>query len=436
MNKKLLHKMMIIFGFGMTAVIPRAHAGYSSYPPLQMDSYNFFEDSDNAAMAAKCIKNQKMICAAASFLPIGVKLATNDQGIPMLIQGLFFSRTNSWKSLVSYNLTLVPDYTSSNQAISNFKTVLSRKYGIAPEQVDVSPVDIGTIQFIVRQTFGTDQDNDPKTIAAGTHFTQTIVPQWSGDFHQLGSRFSVNIQGPIWDLEPALQNMLLHKAGNGIIGQVSFTIPVKATTYDASIKCNVQKFQQTVKDMVKSWRMTRITRGNSTQETFNNDERTAVLSALKFDDYCDIRTFVDNTHKIDNSISQRQQQLFDTLFKSAFKLVDEAGQPDAIGGRDAKYTSLNQITSMDASGNINLNLKTEQIFNLSSDLDFYAGAVTEDNLDPTHKYICYNFEKFDLTAQKCVYACNPGFEVYQPKSVNADANGCVDITKNSVKESL
>ena len=426
MKLSIIKMLPIATIFGILQGI--AYAGYSSYPPEQVKGYSFFEDSDNANNAKKCPKGIDIPCVSATYLPRGVKLATTPSGVPMLAQAIWFSSTSRFGHVVTYNLTMEPDYSSSDEAVSKFRKWLGEKYNVDVKNVDVSPTDIGSIQFIVRSQFGSGvPTRTGGEIALGTTFTETISPHWTGDFHNIGSRFSVIIRGKTWDLEPTLQKMFLKQAGNALVGQVSFSFPVKSTIFDANISCDIRLFQETVRSTIKTWNLTHTWGPGYDHETFDNDERNAIRASINVYDFCDVQQFNDATHLPLSELDKRKDQLFNDLFSAAFKKISESTEPTPQGGKDARYTYIEQITSMDAHGHIELHLKDQEVFNLSSDLDFYAGGVTEDNLDDTHKYFCNHFERFDYEKNTCVGVCNPETEIYMKDNPKGDSNGCVKI---------
>ncbi len=364
----------------------------------------------------------------------------------MLSQGIWWSGQSFLNHTVTYNMTLAPDYRDSEKAVENFKMILAQKYGLSANNVDVSPTDIGKMQFLVRSKLGADDRMDPTpvatpsaspaaspaVVAANTVFTEYIVPSWTGDFHNIGSLFSIIIRGRTWDLEPTLQRMFLHESDNAVVGQISFSFPVQSLVFDAHIVCDIHQFQSTFRSTLKSWAMTHSWGRGYDYSTFSNDERNAVRASLNIESFCDVQQFVDTTHFPKSTLDARKEQLFDLMFNKAFKAVTDSGLPPDQGGKDAKYTYLEQIAEMDAHGHIDLSFKDTQVFNLSSDLDFYAGHIPEDNLDYAHKYLCAHFERFDNKEDRCVIVCDPQTQIYLRGNPHADEKGCVNLTDHPI----
>jgi hypothetical protein len=445
--KNLLKKSIlsaVVLSSAVLGTLQIAEAGFPSYPPSVSNNYSYFEDSDNPTSVATCKGVKNAICATAYVVPKQIALAKTEAGVPMLSQGIFF-KSSYLDHQVVYNLTLEPDYDGYDAASKKIVLTLSQKYGIPAESVMVSPMNISNIQFLVYNTFGSSGSEpvpsatagatspSPRpsnaaspALAGGLVYTQTIVPQWTGDFHNIGSQFSVSIVGPVWDLEPGLSNMFLNSASNAVVGQVSFGFAVKALASNSTMDCDLETFQEKVEDQTKVWNITHVTGPGYDVTTTDNEEWNAIRANLKIGDFCTIKEYNDATVAKDDLMESRKQQIFDMLFNKAFQQITNFTPDQIIAGKDAVYTKFNSSSSADANGHIVLNFKDEEVFLLHSDLGFAAGGVSRDNLSPESKYICEHFEKY--TSKGCEVVCDPMSEVYLPHHHRAAANGCVDIT--------
>ena len=436
---RVIPAAVLVAGFSLLA--RNATAGFPLYPPETLSSreakagFMFFDDSNNGVNSEQCRRQSGplqpgRICAAGYYLPAGFKLAKNpDNNVPMLSQGLFFSPVSFWKNTVVYNITMEPDFSGLDGLLNAYRLTLSARYGVPAETVSLSPIDTGAMQIVSRSSYGSAATPPPgatpeelgQMVALATTYTQIIAPSWTGDLHNIGSRFSISIRGPVWDLEPGLQRMFLQTAGNAAVGQVSFGIRVKAKPYDAVFKCNLKKFQDVFRSTLKNWAITRIQHGSSTWESFNNEERNAIRTQLTMDAFCDIKEQKDTTIPTDRLIEERGGQIFQKLFDSAFNKIQETVPGSLIEGKDDRYTFFSTESRADSEGNIEVRLSQDYVFFLKSDLDFYAGGVTEDNFSPAHKYLCDHFEHFDIARNSCVTVCDPGREVYLPGNPNANS---------------
>jgi hypothetical protein len=443
MNRHLLTALALpLVLFELTAMLCAlpSQAGYPVYPPTASQRYIVFEDSDNEAQVARGCQADR-VCVMGYYLPRGFTLAKTQAGVPMLTQGLFFSPDSIWKHRVVYNVTLEADLEGVDQALSEAQQKIAQKYALAPNQVRLSPLYIGDLQVLARNAYGSNEATetaDPKKLAR-VGFTQFIAPDWKGDFHNLSSRFSLSIRGPMWDLEPTLQNMFLNEGGNAAVGSLSFKIRVLAKPVKAKFECELAQFQKVVRETTKYMHSYRYSSASHSESYFTNDEWNAIRKSLDIQSFCKISEFTDTT--IPNSaevLADRGEQLKKMLFEQAFQVVTAQGIEKPIDPSDPLYTRFESSSQAEGKIKTTIDLEESRVFFLSSDLDFYAGGVTTKNLDPAHKYLCLKWERFDLSLPNggaCRAVCQPAEQTYMKHHPKADSNGCVNIDDAEVPRS-
>ncbi len=467
--KSFTYKLKISFlaALSLLGLGSEVRAGHQVYPPTLVRDLMIFDDSENETRAVACReknlhREKPEKCLTAYIMPRTISLAKTSEGIPMLTQGLFFSRKNIFNHRVVYNMTLTPEMVNSDESFSAASQIIAAKYQVYPEQVQLSPVRTGSMQFLVTSKFGsgdsdlisnpnlmseTTSSTEPKkgeapatlkekeiekiakSIAHTTSGTDYLVPRWLGNLHSLGALFSVSIRGSLYDLEPALQNMFLKKAGNAFVGTVSFKIPVKTSPINMQVRCNLRNFREVVNRTVKEWSIYRRTGLFSREERFSNNEWNTIRKNLDINTFCSIYKFEDISLGLTETeaFKSRIMVLFDRMFNQAFTRVGDFKHADSVDGRDPKYTLYESRATSEIKESIELDLREDLVVELSSDLDFQAGNITSDHLDPSHKYVCYSYERFDIAQQKCVMACDPLSEVYFKYHPKADSNGCVAL---------
>jgi hypothetical protein len=412
---KSLFQSALVAGLGFF-VSGSVLAGYPVYPAASM---SYFEDSENAAKVANCLmlpepQRSQQECARLYFIPRGIRLARERNGVPMLHQRLKFDRNYAWNSTVTYNLTLEPDFGNVDEIARRAVKSLAARYQIPEASVRFEPIQTKRVQFLVRQA------NLPRdgggTIAS---FTETVVPTWKGSFQNLSLRFSITLHGPMLDLEPGMMDSFLNEAGNGAVGQVSFAFPVQANAIELVMACNAQSFGEQARELLKKVRNVRLSATGTSDQDVTPEERNLVRNALDPERFCIVHEYSDTTLPQYEAVRARKEQLFTQLFEKVFSPLEAEAEIDS--GSTAGKALL-------------IALRETTVFDLTTDLDFYAGGVTRDNLSPDHRYICAAFKRYDPTRRECVQVCDPLSEVYLPKHQRADRKGCVDHTVEPIRK--
>lgn len=438
----------------------QAEGGYPVYPPFTEEAKNYlvFPDSDNEALMKNCT-NSERICARFYVLPQTINLATNDEtGVKMLTQGIFPRRSRLDHQVV-YNLTLEPDLENMRDIRDSIRrsyvTERAQRYGqpLKDHQIVVAALPVAEMQLIATgldlmarndgevedeieeeldeaDEVANNEEGVPELteeqIAKITHeiinnvsYTRFYAPTRNGDLQSLGSRFSVSIQGKAWELEPSFQNMFLSEGGNAVIGTVSFKFRVQAAPLKVNMSCNLKTFQEVMRNTRKTWDIYRYTSRRKTIERFRNDEWNVVKNKLKIEDFCKITRFDDTTIAKTEVMATLEDLIFSKLFDRAFDAVTTRDKPKTEAGSDPKYTTYEYRAIDEAETTFDVNLEETQVIWLSSDVDFQAGNIERDQLDPLNWALCYPWQRPDPGSRVCQEVCAPMAEVYWPAHPDA-----------------
>ena len=450
-------------------------AGYPVYPPTSRVGVDglIFADSDNEKMLRSC-SGRSGVCARFYVLPKSISVKRNEEtGAKMVSHGVFLG-TNRMSARSIYNLTLQPVFASgrgdNQDPLSGLRDIQDKVvyqllpsfmeqkeiHGVSflPEQIEIVPLPVADTQFIVTGLAQSEDSEtlppaDPETkapklsserikkqvvdISEHVNYTKFFSPKWQGDMHSLGQPFSISVQGNAWNIEPAFKGMMTGTGGNAVIGTMSFRFRALASPIKMKVSCNLQTFHEVVRSTQKRWHHIRYKSFFGSVERFSNAEWNAIRSSLKISNFCNIIDFKDTTLPEDQALEKTREFLFDTLLKRTFKAVDEAGTPIPAEGKDPKYTYFESAATVESSASIDLEFNQDRVLWFSSDVDFQAGAISEDQLDPSHWALCPHWARADPFTKQCQSLCEPFGEVYWkghpkatlPESGNFPVPACV-----------
>ncbi|MGA0164326.1 MAG: hypothetical protein ACO3LE_08825, partial [Bdellovibrionota bacterium] len=403
--------LLILFSVSFFLNIGQAESGYPVYPPLSQHGFLVFEDSENEELIRSCQPSSE-VCARFYTLPPAFRLATNPQTqVPMLTQGIFPGRDRLSHQVI-YNLTLEPEVFHVENLRPKLESRLASK--MRGDQIAISPLPVGEIQFFATGLAAAenhnavepsiDSDEVPvmdeekiekivEKLSREVYFTKFYAPRWTGNLRSLGQRFSVSIQGASYQLEPAFQNMFLADGGNAFIGNISFRFKAVTRPIKMSLTCNLKTFHEVVSETAKNWNITRRRSKKSNIEIFSNEERNAIRRSLNIKDYCKVKSFLDSTVVADESVNLMKDLILNKLFDRAFEKVQTKEELKTKEGKDPKYTFYRSKNIDQVGVEFSLDIDSETVQEFSSDIDFTAGNISADQLDPNHWTLCSHWQR-------------------------------------------
>lgn len=477
-------KLTLSFCALMFSQIANLTAGYPVYPPTSRVGVDglVFADSDNESMLRSC-DSRATVCARFYVLPKFVSVKRNEEtGAKMVSHGIIAGPGGRLKALSIYNLTLQPVFASGRSGdkdpLSGIRAIQDKAITqlipsfmkqreipaveVLANQIEIAPLPIADTQFILTGLAGEfdslgasvkasqgpppidPQTNAPQldeeeidtkvqSIANGVRYTRFFAPKWQGDTHSLGQPFSISVQGNAWNVEPAFKRMMTATSGNAVIGTMSFRFRALARPIKMKVSCNLQTFHQVVNSTQKKWHHYRYKSLFKSVERFSNEEWNAIRSSLKISDFCNVVDFKDTTLPADQAMKEVEELLFNSILKRAFKTYDQAGTPIPPEGKDPRYTFFESSATVEASAVIDLEFNQDRVLWFSSDLDFQGGAISEDQLDPSHWALCEHWSRANPATKKCQEICEPWSQVYWrdhpkatlPPEVNFPVPACV-----------